>query len=115
MNGYVTAWIVILVMAAGGSAALYYLTRSMKPSMWLLLLRVLPGVLLIVPAPVPGYPNVAPAFVVLVFESLFQAEGRPLPAVIILSAAVVVAVLAVVLGWRMSNTRHTAEGAANAS
>lgn len=115
MNGYLTAWIVILLMAAGGTAALYYVTRSMKPSPWRLLLRVLPGVLLIVPAPVPGYPNVAPAFVVLVFEALFQADGTPLPALTILSAAMVVAVLAVVLGWRLINARQAARSAASAS
>jgi hypothetical protein len=109
MSGYLTAWVVIAVTAIGGTVALYFLTRSMKPSLFRLLLRVLPGVLMVVPAPVPGYPNVAPAFVVLVFEALFQAEGKPMPALIILAATLVAAVLAAVLASRMTAPRQAPE------
>ena len=56
-----------------------------------------PPVLLLVPAPVPGYSaNLAPAFVVAIFESLFVAEGRPRAALVILTVAFVGTALATI-------------------
>lgn len=102
---YLPAWIIIAVMASVGSVCLFFLTRPMAPSWFRSLLRVLPGVVLVVPAPVPGYPGTfAPAFVVLIFEGLFQSGGHALGAASILGTAVVLTTLLVVLAHRLGRS-----------
>jgi hypothetical protein len=97
--GYLLAWIVILLAAAGGTAALMLLTRGMAPGLLRNLVRFLPAVLLLVPAPIPGFGgDFAPAFVVLVFESVFQSDGRPFGALAIICAAAAIATLLVAFG-----------------
>ena len=57
--------------------------------------------LLLVPAPIPGYPgDLAPAFLVALFESLFQADGKPLVALRLLGiGSIVGVVLASAIIW----------------
>ncbi len=84
---YGMAWLVIAAAAVLGSSFLFYLTRGIRTAGLRWTLRVLPALLMIAPAPVPNYPGeLAPAFVVLVFESLFQAAGEPGTAGLILLA-----------------------------
>ena len=96
---YLDVW--TFVMAAGllGALGLYFLTRGLT-SRWLrLVLRWLPPVILLAPAPVPEYDgHFAPAFVVLIFEGLFQSDGQPGTALAILVVAVVVT-LGALLVW----------------
>jgi hypothetical protein len=70
------------------------------------LLRWLPPALLLVPAPVPEFPgHYAPAFIVLVFEGLLQADGQSFPAlVILLVTALVIAALVVYRSQRSINS-----------
>ena len=82
---YDFAWMVIIAAGLLGTGFLFYLTRGIgSPSLkWIL--RVLPMLLMAVPAPVPNYDgHLAPAFVVLIFEGLFQSEGQPATAGVIL-------------------------------
>ena len=92
MSGYPLAWLIILVMAATGTVAMFFLTRPMRPGLFRTLLRVSPGILLVIPAPVPGYGGqLAPAFVVLVFEGLFQRDGNVFGAFAALAVGVALA------------------------
>lgn len=78
MGGYTIAWIVIVSGAIGGAAVLYWLLRNTsKPLIRNLILGVLVA-FFVVPAPVPDYTDqLAPAFVVCVFEAFFQIDGEP--------------------------------------
>ena len=75
---YGMAWVVIVFAGLLGSVFLFYLTRGMRTPSLKWIVRVLPALLMMVPAPIPNFPGeLAPAFVVLIFESLFQASGEP--------------------------------------
>ena len=80
---YPNAWIVIAVLAVIGAFCLNLLLRGAKPAhaRWPRKLRyifvTLVFVFFLLPAPIPNYPGVfAPAFVVYIFESLFQSGGQ---------------------------------------
>ncbi len=110
---YLTAWIVIAGAALLGTVCLYVLTRPV-PFAWLrALLRILPPVLLLVPAPVPGHAgNIAPAFVVFVFEALFQQEGQPgLALLVLLGSAGAVLGLVLLVHLRGRAARASADPA----
>ena len=94
---YFVAWLVALGAGLIGAVGLFFLTRSIETQWSRDLLRWLPPVLLLVPAPVPDFAgHYAPAFIVLVFEGLFQADGQSLLAlVILLVAALIVAALSI--------------------
>jgi hypothetical protein len=94
---YTYAWLVVAGAGLLGSLGWFVLTRNIANTRLRAVLRLLPPVLMLVPAPVPGYEGqLAPAFIVFLFESLFQAEGEPLIAAAILLAA---AVAAIGMGW----------------
>lgn len=95
---YTLAWAIATVAALAGTMVLLVLTRSLGRGTFRNLLCLLPAVLMLVPAPVPGYAGyLAPAFVVAIFESAFVAEGQPRAALVILAVALVGATLAVTL------------------
>lgn len=103
---YLEAWLVVVVAAGLGSVGLVFLTRPIQTPWLRVLLRVLPPVLMLVPAPVPGFAgNYAPAFVVLVFEGLFQSEGSVVAALTILITAAVLTVLLSVWFSRRANIK----------
>ena len=90
---YAGVWVVVVLLAGLSAAGWYMLMRSLAsiyaralvPAAWL--------ALMLVPAPVPGFAgNWAPAFVVVIFEGLFQAEGEPWLAFRLLLAGVCLAV-----------------------
>ena len=82
---YLAAWLVAFTAGLLGLIGLIFLTRPIQ-TQWLKdLLCWLPPALLLVPAPVPGFVgHYAPAFIVLVFEGLFQANGQAITALVIL-------------------------------
>jgi hypothetical protein len=95
---YTIAWIVAGVAGVAGTLVLYVLTRGLRNGVLRNLLCLLPLILLLVPAPVPAFPdNFAPAFVVALFESIFVADGRPRAALVILAIALIGASLAIAL------------------
>jgi hypothetical protein len=104
---YLEAWLLVAAAAGLGGVGLVFLTRSIRTRWLKWLLRVLPPVLMLMPAPVPGFPgNYAPAFVVLVFEGLFQSEGSVAAALTILITATVLTVLLTVLLLRRISTQN---------
>jgi hypothetical protein len=111
---YTIAWVVAIGAGAVGWVGLFFLTRSVRPDLLRWLLRVLPPLLLLVPAPVPGYAGyIAPAFVVFVFETVFQAHGRPAAAILILVVTGAVGALVTLLLTRARRPKKTPESAAN--
>ena len=101
------AWLVIAAAGLFGSGFLFYLTRGIRAASLRWVVRVLPLLLMIVPAPVPNYPGeLAPAFVVLTFETLFQANGEPQTAAMILLATLLIgAALGLLIGRLVAATR----------
>lgn len=111
---YTVAWVVVGVMGLLGTLGLFFLTRSIGHAGLRWVLRLLPLLLMVAPAPVPNYDgHVAPAFIVFAFETLFQTEGESLPALIILIAAIVIGVLAGLLLGRVSSREPTEEAKGN--
>jgi hypothetical protein len=96
---YLWAWV---IMALATPVAIYGFLRATS-GMALAGARrglaFLMAVWLLVPAAIPNFPgHYAPAFIVFLFEALFQHDGKPRAAGIILAAATVVA-LALMLVW----------------
>jgi hypothetical protein len=92
---YTYAWLVIAAAGAVGTLGLWFLTREFTSGRLKAILRLVPPLLLLLPAPVPNYEGqLAPAFIVFIFESLFQAQGEPLQAGVILLCGLTVGVIA---------------------
>ncbi len=105
---YVWAWVVVALCALIGTLGLGMAWRGLPlaPVRWWLTWLI--PVCLLLPAPVPGYENQwAPAFVVFLFEGLFQQQGAPEVAGRILLAGVCVT-SAGVLVWYLLNRRRSA-------
>ena len=97
------AWGVAAGAGLLGTVAVYFLTQAMQPGRLRRTLRVLPLFLLLMPAPVPGYGgHFAPAFVVFFFEAVFQGEGQPLLAGVLLAVAALLGLLLAMLGGNSS-------------
>ena len=95
---YTVAWVVAVVAGLIGTFGLYMLTRKLGNGALRSLVCLLPIVVMLVPAPVPGFAgHFAPAFVVAIFESAFVADGRPRVALVILAVASIGALLAILL------------------
>ena len=99
---YTYAWLVVLAAGSLGTVGLWFLTRGMAAGAFRTILRLVPPLLMLLPAPVPNYEGqMAPAFIVFVFESLFQAKGQPLPAGLSLLVGLLVGTVAgAVIGRR---------------
>ena len=81
---YATAWMVIGASAVVGAYSLNLLikgtrrSRAGSPRKLRYIFVALVFFFFLIPAPLPNYPEVfAPAFVVFVFEFLFQSNGSP--------------------------------------
>jgi hypothetical protein len=106
---YLYAWLVVAGAGILGALGLFILTRKVGSPRLRAILRLLPPVLLLAPAPVPSYDGqFAPAFIVLVFESLFQAAGEPLAAGLILVVAGITAIAAGLLFGGSGGKPHVA-------
>ena len=71
------AWVVIVAFALLGAIGLYKLFPKMVPSLRVPLVTTV-LVLFLLPAPIPRFEGeFAPAFVVFIFEYLFQIDGQP--------------------------------------
>jgi len=99
------AWGLVLVAGLGALAGIFVLSRSIASPWWRSLLRCVAAVWLLVPAKIQQVDGVyAPAFIVAIFEGLFQQDGRPAGALLILGIGTVL-VLALFLAmaairWR---------------
>ena len=120
---YANEWIAIAVLAFIGAFCLNLVLRGSGPAR-----ARLPGklryifvtmvmVFFLLPAPVPNYPGVyAPAFVVFVFESVFQSNGQANESqgilVLGLGGGSIIGLLALVV-FRSKNNRGTDKVAAD--
>ena len=92
MGAYSIAWLIIGAAAAGGAAFLYFMLRNLSKPLIRKLILVTTVVFFVVPAPVPEYPGqLAPAFVVCIFEAFFQIDGAPMVSLRILLVAMAAA------------------------
>ena len=72
------AWLVAIVAALIGLFGVFRLTRPLRPGFFRAWLRGVAAVLLLLPAPVPGFESYyAPALLVALFEALLQRDGQP--------------------------------------
>ena len=86
--GELLAWALAAAAALFAFGGVYALTQRLRPGFLRSWLRVLSLALMLTPAPVPSFPgNFSPAFVVAVFEALFQIDGAPQQALKLLAAA----------------------------
>lgn len=106
MADYEMAW---LIVAGAGLLALgfwFLITRGIKNNLLRSWLRCVAAVLMLVPAPVPGYPGeFAPAYIVALFEAVFQDAGQPQLAFIILGGGVL-AVTVLLVVWTLLRPRR---------
>ena len=97
MSPYSIAWLVAGGAGLIGTVTMVFWTRHLNIGWLRRSLCVLPVLLLLVPAAIPDFPgNYAPAFVVAVFEALFQTDGQPLAALRMLLLAFIVGVVIVI-------------------
>ncbi|XOV82024.1 MAG: hypothetical protein ACFHXK_14285 [bacterium] len=99
MSGQTLAWIIISVATLIGASAMWItFSRHQIGGFARTSIIALLVALFLVPAPVPGYESeLAPAFIVLIFEVFFQIEGQPQGSMRNLLIGVVVALLLSVL------------------
>ena len=110
MGPYVWAWIIVVVAVPLAVYAWLRATRGLPAVATRQGLAWLVGLLLLLPAPVPRFPgHYAPAFLVFVFESLFQQGGNPRAAGLILAAGAAFGVL-VLLVWVLLRRRGKPSG-----
>lgn len=107
------AW---LIVAGAGLLALgfwFLITRGIKHDLLRSWLRCVAAILMLLPAPVPGYQGeYAPAYIVALFEAVFQQDGEPLQAFIILGGGVLVVTI-LLLGWALLRPRRLTGAAAS--
>ena len=100
------AW---MVVAGAGLLALgfwFLITRGIANRLLRSWLRCVAAALMLVPAPVPGYQGqFAPAYIVALFEAVFQEEGAPQQAFIILGAAIATVTVLLLL-WALLRARR---------
>lgn len=98
--GELLAWALAAAAALLAFAGVCALTQRLRPGFLRSWLRVLSLALMLTPAPVPGFPgNFAPAYVVGLFEAMFQIDGAPQQALRLLAAAGLAAAAAALWAW----------------
>ncbi len=110
LSAYAIAWLVIAVSAVAGGALLAHVLRPLGKPLLRALLVSMAITFFAVPAPVPGFAEqLAPAFVVCIFEFFFQIDGSPQVSLRILGVALSLAGLLTCLGWFLLS-RYRARG-----
>ena len=85
---YVGVWLIVTGAGCATLLCAYMLLRAIGSGYLRVLACGLILVLLLTPAPVPGYPlNYAPAFIVALFEGVLKADGSPEVALRLLGVA----------------------------
>lgn len=99
--GELIAWAVAGLAALLTFVGVCALTRPLRPGFRRAWLRALSLPLMLTPAPVPGVPGYfAPAYMVALFEALFQIDGRPGQSLkLLLAACLLATVLACLWSW----------------
>jgi len=110
--GSLIAWTTVLVSATAGAYVLYRILRSNPNRLICNILVAVIFVLFTVPAPVPNHTDqLAPAFVVCIFEAFFQIEGTPAVSLRILLLALAVTAAVAGLAHYLLTGRSNRSGA----
>lgn len=110
--GSLIAWVTVLVCASAGAFILYRILRSSPNRLICNVLVAVVFVLFTVPAPIPNHTEqLAPAFVVCVFEAFFQIEGTPAASLRILLLALAVTAAVAGLAHYLVAARSNRSGA----
>ena len=112
MSGFTIAWLTIGGSAICGAAVLYMLLRRLDKPLLRALVITLTLTFFLVPAPVPNFETqLAPAFVVLIFEAFFQIDGSPQVSLRILALSLAAAATVTLLGHYLWSRRAPAPDA----
>jgi hypothetical protein len=107
---YAGVWFIVVLFGGLSASGWYMLMRTFGSAYAKILVPAIWLALVLVPAPVPEFSgHYAPAFVVLVFEGLFQSEGNAGVALRLLAAGVCLAVAAVSLVFLILRRRRQAD------
>jgi len=99
MSEHGQAWVLILCLAMLGGCVLYYLLRGIEKRYVRVVIAALTVTFFAVPAPVPGYESqISPAFIVLIFETFFQIDGKPEASLRILGLSMLLVIILVGFG-----------------
>lgn len=103
------AWMIVVGSGLLALGFWFLITRSVGNGFLRSWLRCLAAVCMLLPAPLPGYPgHFAPAYVVALFEAVFQENGEPQQAFIILGGgAILVTIL--LIAWSLLRPRRRTE------
>jgi hypothetical protein len=114
VSPYAIAWLVAGTAGVLGTLTMVFWTRCLAHGWLRRALCVLPVLLLLVPARIPDFPdNYAPAFVVAIFEALFQTNGQPLAATRMLILALAVGLIIVFALGRLGRSSSETSEATN--
>ena len=92
------AWTAALVAALLAFVGIWALTRPMGSRFLHIWLRAMSLALMLTPAPVPNFEgHYAPAYIVALFESVFQLQGEPAQSLKLLLASCLLATVAAAL------------------
>ncbi|MEM6709493.1 MAG: hypothetical protein AAF648_11960 [Pseudomonadota bacterium] len=98
VDGYGIAWLVVFGAGLVTLGCWFMLTRAIGYSWLRTTLRCLVAGWILLPAPVPGFDGqYAPAYIVVLFEAVFQKTGSPDEAlrILLIGTLVILALLAV--------------------
>ncbi|MEM9622985.1 MAG: hypothetical protein AAF993_15145 [Pseudomonadota bacterium] len=110
MTDYQIAWLVIGGAALGGLVSVWFLLRRSRWGLLPWLAMSLCLTFFVVPVQVPNYPDqLAPAFVVAIFEMFFQIDGQPQASLRMLGLSLGFVALATVLIYFFAQRRTSPE------
>ena len=101
------AWTAALAAALLAFVGIWRLTRTLRSRFLRIWLRALSLVLMLTPAPVPKFEgHYAPAYIVALFEAVFQLQGEPAQSVkLLLASCLLASVVAALWSW-FAHRRH---------
>ncbi|MEM7097006.1 MAG: hypothetical protein AAF541_02015 [Pseudomonadota bacterium] len=100
---YIYAWVVILGAAAVGAFGLWKICAKSRFGLLKWLASAVALAFFLTPVAVPNYPDqIAPAFVVAIFEILFQTNGEPQGSLRILGLSLTAVSLVTIIVYYLS-------------
>ncbi|MDD9961984.1 MAG: hypothetical protein OXU70_07815 [Gammaproteobacteria bacterium] len=95
------AWTAALAAALLAFVGIWTLTRSLRSRFLRIWLRAMTLALMLTPAPVPNFEgHYAPAYIVALFEAVFQLQGEPAQSLkLLLATCLLATVVAALWSW----------------
>lgn len=103
------AWAAALAAALLAFVCIWVLTRALRSRFLRIWLRALSLSLMLTPAPLPNFEGYyAPAYIVALFEAVFQLQGQPGQSVkLLLASCLLATVVAALWSWLGPDRRQT--------